>query len=81
LAAVDFHCTDIDKQMAEATGVSQDHLRTLMWRCSSSVTDKNAAVFSRAAPKEAEEGEREEWTKLQPTFQRLARAILSAKAV
>ena len=82
LAAVDFHCSDIDRMLAAATGVSQDRVKALMWRCSSSVTNKQVASFcGRAVEEAAEEGDTVEWEKLRSSFEQLARTILVSKGI
>jgi hypothetical protein len=82
LAAVDFHCTEIDRMLASETGVSQDRVKALMSRCSSSVTNKQVASFcGRAVEEEAEEGDAVEWEKLRSSFEQLARTILVTKGI
>ena len=81
LAAVDFHCSDVDERVAAATGLSQERVKTLMWLCSSSVTDKEVATWcGRMATRVAAEDERE-WLKVHREFERHARVILAAKGI
>ena len=80
---MDFHGTDIDERLVRSgelgAGAEVDAARTLIWRCSSSLTDKAPFAFSRPPAAGATREERGLWGRLQPAFDRIAKDILEGR--
>jgi hypothetical protein len=85
LSAVDFHCTDIDEQLAADVGAHAGprvlegvDVRSMIWACSSSLNTK--AVVPYSLPAEADNPALAKvWSECRAAFERLARKILAAK--
>ncbi len=90
LEAVDFHCTDVvervltscaQKKVAVSSGMNVERLKQLMWRCSSSVTNKRIPEFARersGAPQPTTTDELQ-WALLLPHFRAASKRILQER--
>ena len=76
LAAVDFHVSDIDKRLGRELGRDVAEVRSLMWRCSSSVTTK-APLEGPEPPEDAAAAAA--WGTIEPRFEAAARRILQER--
>lgn len=83
LAAVDFHCTNIDEKLAARVGVDRDRLRSIIWACSSSQTNKSVVAFADASKvasiSQCSSDDRQLWARLELQFSQIAASMLKAK--
>jgi hypothetical protein len=76
LAAVDFHCTDIGNILETRTGIDGQEIRSIIWQCSSSRSNKVPEPFSNSPPPLPTSAVMEAWRKLEPLFKTTAMQIL-----
>lgn len=60
-AAIDQHCSGVCAYTASLCNVSEKEVRNVIWKCSSRITNKKPAGFSRPPPDLPTEKERELW--------------------
>eukprot|EP00037_Helgoeca_nana_P010354 m.91007 g.91007 ORF g.91007 m.91007 type:complete len:548 (-) comp20154_c0_seq1:1062-2705(-) len=82
LSAVDFHCSDTAKRLAQRCGIDEDRVKSAMWHCSSSVTNKK--VHGISAPVHTQPGDDATdlatvWGVCQESFQVFARQAVQRK--
>ena len=75
-AAIDQHCSGVCAQTARLCKVSEEEVRTVVWKCSSRLTEKGPASFSRPPPELPTEKERELWETIEETVRRGQRQAL-----
>lgn len=76
LAGVDFHCTNIADELSARCRIPIDELRTLIWVCSSSKTNKIPLPFSRPPPELPSPSDLAQWRKVETAFTDIAMQIL-----
>ena len=65
IAAIDQHCSGLCADITRKTGLDERIVRLIVWKCSSSITNKQSHMFSRDAPGELNMREREIWRRIE----------------